>query len=144
MGLVRHFGELRVYQQSFDAAMRIYDLSKRWPAEERFSLTDQIRRSSRSVCGCIAESWKKRQYPNHFSSKLSDADSEAAETQNWLKFASACGHLRQPDFESLWQNYDQVSGSLARRMAEPDTWCGYGKAIRKPDATYMASPDPPD
>ncbi len=87
MALVKHFKELRVYQHAFAAATRIYRLSKRWPAEERYSLTDQIRRSSRSVCANIAEAWRKRRYPAHFVSKLSDSDSEAAETQVWLDFA---------------------------------------------------------
>jgi four helix bundle protein len=75
MALVKHFRELRVYRQGFAAASRIYKLSKRWPKEERYSLTDQIRRSSRSVCANVAEAWRKRRYPAHFVSKLSDADS---------------------------------------------------------------------
>ncbi len=77
--MVKHFRELRVYRDAFDAAMRIFDCSKEWPKEERYSLTDQIRRSSRSVCEQIAEAWRKRRYIAHFRSKLTDADSEAAE-----------------------------------------------------------------
>ncbi|HET6381789.1 MAG TPA: four helix bundle protein [Armatimonadota bacterium] len=140
MAVVSRFTELRVYQHSFDLAMRIYSLSKRWAAEERFSLTDQIRRSSRSVCGCVAEAWKKRQYPNHFMSKLIDADAEVAETQNWLKFAAACGYLTAEDLEALWQQYEEVSGGLAIMMAQSDKWCGYGKSIHEPDADYSISP----
>ena len=71
---VKSYSELRVYQLAFEAAMTIFELSKRWPPEEKYSLTDQIRRSSRSVCGNIAEAWRKRRYPAHFVSKLSDAD----------------------------------------------------------------------
>ena len=74
--MVKHFRELRVYREAFDAAMRIFECSKEWPKEERYSLTDQIRRSSRSVCEQIAEAWRKRRYVAHFRSKLTDADSE--------------------------------------------------------------------
>lgn len=79
--IARRFRELRVYRVAFDAAMRVFELSKSWPAEEKFSLTDQIRRSSRAVCGAVAEAWRKRRYPKHFASKLTDADSESAETR---------------------------------------------------------------
>jgi len=96
MALVKHFKELRVYQQGFAAAGRIYRLSKRWPKEERYSLTDQIRRSSRSVCSNIVEVWRKRRYPAYFVSKLSDSDSETAETQVWLDFALDCGYPIPP------------------------------------------------
>ena len=93
MALVKHFKELRVYRQGFAAASRIYELSKRCPKEERYSLTDQVRRSSRSVCANIAKAWRKRRYPAHFVSKLSDSDSEAAETQAWLDLALDCGYI---------------------------------------------------
>jgi len=96
MALVTHHKELRVYQQAFDAAMRVYRLSRRWPPEERYSLTSQVCRSSRSVCGNIAEAWRKRRYPNHFVSKFSDADGEGAETQNWLGFALSAATFRLP------------------------------------------------
>jgi len=89
--VIGHFRELRVYCQAFDAAMRIFELSKAWPMEERYSLTDQIRRSSRSVCENVAEAWRKRRYTAHFISKLSDADAEAGESQAWLDFALRCG-----------------------------------------------------
>jgi four helix bundle protein len=90
---IRHFRELRVYQMAFESAMEIFNLSQSWPREERYSLTDQIRRSSRSVCGCTAEAWRKRRYPGHFVRKISDAHSEAAETQSWLEFALHCSYL---------------------------------------------------
>ena len=86
MSMVKHFRELRVYSEAFDSAMRIFEYSKKWPKEEKYSLTDQNRRSSRSVCEQIAEAWRKRRYIAHFRSKLTDADSEAAETQD-LYFA---------------------------------------------------------
>lgn len=84
---IRHFRELEVYQLAMEAALRIFEISKSFPVEERYSLTDQIRRSSRSVCANIAEAWRKRRYPNAFVSKLSDAEAEAAETQVWLEFS---------------------------------------------------------
>jgi four helix bundle protein len=115
MALVTHFKELRVHQQSFELAMEIYSLSRKWPVEGRYSLTDQIRRSSRSVCANIAEAWRKRRYPSHFVSKLSDADGEATETQNWLMFARACGYILQADFDKLWAGYESL-----RRPCEYD------------------------
>ena len=85
--------ELIVYRKAFDAAMQIFERSKTFPKEETYSLTDQVRRSSRSVCANVAEAWRKRRYEKAFVSKLSDAESEAAETQVWLKFAVACGYM---------------------------------------------------
>ncbi len=82
--------ELDVYVKAFDSAMRVFDVSKGFPKEEMYSLTDQIRRSSRSVCANLAEAWRKRRYENAFISKLSDAETEAAETQVWLEFAVKC------------------------------------------------------
>jgi len=85
--------DLRVYQASFQAAMAIYQLSKSFPPEEKFSLTDQVRRSSRSVCANLAEAFRKRRYPKNFVSKLSDCEAEAAETHVWLDFALACDYV---------------------------------------------------
>ena len=124
MGVVRHFRDLRVYRLSFDAGMRIFELSGSWPREERYSLTDQARRSSRSVCANIAEAWRKRRYPAHFRSKLSDSDSEVAETQSWLDFALRCGYLDQRDHAALDATYGEVSGGLVKMMADADSWCG--------------------
>jgi four helix bundle protein len=133
--LVTHFKELRVYQQAFEAAMHIFELSKRWPKEERYSLTDQIRRSSRSVCANVAEAWRKRRYVAHFVNKLSDADTEAAETQVWLDFALRCGYLGQEDHGQLYRVYDGVGGGLVKMMAGAETWCGPAK-LREDDPTY--------
>lgn len=124
MPLVTHFSELDVYKGAFAAAMRIFELSRHWPKEELYSLTDQIRRSSRSVCGCIAEAWRKRRYPSHFVSKLTDADSEAAETENWLTFARHCGYLRQEDHDDLWKQYESITRGLVGMMTHADSWCG--------------------
>jgi four helix bundle protein len=139
MAYVTHFKELRVYRLAFDAAMRIFELSKKWPSEERFSLTDQIRRSSRSVCGQIAEAWRKRRYPNHFTSKLSDADGEVAETQNWLEFALACAYLTPEQHRELWAMYEQVARGLVGMMSHADTWCGPSSLLRDDVAEYATS-----
>ena len=98
---IRSYKELRVYQMAMDAAMRIFELSKRFPIEERYSLTDQIRRSARSVCTNLAEAWRKRRYPAHFVSKLSDCEGEADETRVWIEFALRCRYLTQIEAESL-------------------------------------------
>jgi len=119
---IRHFRELDVYRLGMESAMRIFQVSKSFPDEEKYSLTDQIRRSSRSVCANIAEGWRKRRYPNAFISKLSDADSEAAETQVWLEFAFRCGYLDQNLFDELSKEYDRIMGKLVNMMVHPEQW----------------------
>ena len=119
---IRHFTELEVYKLAMDSAMRIFEESKGFPGEERYSLTDQIRRSSRSVCTNIAEAWRKRRYPNAFVSKLTDADGEASETQVWLAFAVKCGYLTPPVGAELTETYNRISGKLVKMMANPDDW----------------------
>jgi four helix bundle protein len=118
-----NYTELEVYRLAFDSAMQIFELSKKWPVEERYSLIDQIRRSSRSVCGNIAEAWRKRRYPNHFVSKLSDADTEAAETEVWLRFAWKCGYINEALYQSLHDKYDHICGMLTNMMNNPGQWC---------------------
>ncbi len=119
---IRHFRELEVYQLAMDAAMQIFEVSKPFPPEEKYSLTDQIRRSSRSVCTNIAEAWRKRRYPNAFVSKLSDADAEAAETQVWLEFALKCGYLGQSFVDKLDDTYDHIMGKLVNMLTRPEQW----------------------
>lgn len=121
---VREFKELRVYQQVYEAATQIFEHSEEWPTEETYSLTDQIRRSSRSVCANIAEAWRKRRYEKHFVSKLSDADAEAAETRTWLQFGRDSGYLSQEAFENLDGTYDRICGGLVNMMKDPEPWCG--------------------
>ena len=121
--VVQDFRDLKVYRLAFESAMRIFELSKKWPVEEKYSLTDQIRRSSRSVCGNIAEAWRKRRYVNHFVSKLSDSDAEAAETGVWLDFAVRCGYLETDDWKMLKDNYDHVCRMLSKMMDKPEAWC---------------------
>lgn len=122
--MVTHFRQLRVYQLAFDAAMKIYELSKGWPKEEKYSLTDQARRASRSVCANIAEAWRKRRYVAHFVSKLSDSDSEAAESQSWLDFALRCGYISEEVYKELDQQYETIGGGLVKMMSDPERWCG--------------------
>ena len=114
--------ELRVYQAAFSMAMEIYQLSKSFPSEEKFSLTDQVRRSSRSVCANLAEAFRKRRYPKNFVSKLSDCEAEAAETQVWLDFALACNYLDQETYEKLYKEYNAIIGMLVKMITEPDKW----------------------
>ena len=114
--------DLRVYQLAFVKAMEIYTISKLFPVEEKYSLTDQIRRSSRSVCANLAEAFRKRRYPKNFVSKLSDCEAEAAETQVWLDFALACDYITIEDYEKLYKEYDMIIGMLVRMIVEPEKW----------------------
>ncbi len=116
---MRGFRDLRVYQLAYKLAMDIFNASKSFPKDERYSLTDQIRRSSRGTAANIAEGYRKRQYPNMFVSKLADSDAEAAETQVWLDFARDCGYLSQEHHAQLSQEYEDLGKMLGRMMAEP-------------------------
>lgn len=114
--------ELEVYKMAFDSAMKIFELSKTFPKEERFSLTDQIRRASRSVCGNVAEAWRKRRYEAAFVSKLNDAEGESAETQTWIQFCVKCGYLSKEVGKDLYHAYDQVIGKLVNMINNPYPW----------------------
>jgi four helix bundle protein len=128
MGKILRHRELEVYQKAFSAAMKIFALSKAFPREERYSLTDQIRRSSRSVCANLAEAWRKRRYEAAFVSKLSDSEGEAAETQVWIEFAVHCEYMDREEARSLYQAYDEVLGTLVGMITHPETW-----VIREPE-----------
>src|SRR5205807_4590879 len=119
---IRGYKELRVYQAAMDAAMQIFELTKGFPVEEKFSMVDQMRRSSRSVCANIAESWRKRRYQAHFVSKLSDAEGEAEETRVWLEFASRCGNLSEDMAVELDNTYDKILAQLVRMMSDSEQW----------------------
>ena len=112
--------DLKVYQAAFNLAMEIFNVSKTFPQEERYSLTDQIRRSSRSVAANIAEGYRKRQYPNMFVSKLADADAEATETQVWLDFARNCGHLSTDAHAQLTAGCEEIGKMLGSMIAHPE------------------------
>ena len=114
--------DLDVYNRAFEAAMTIFRLSKAFPKEEQYSLTDQIRRSSRSVCANLAEAWRKRRYEKAFISKLSDAEGEAAETQVWLEFAVECGYLDAAQARELYRTYASTIGTLVGMIHHADKW----------------------
>jgi four helix bundle protein len=114
------YRDLKVYQLAYRLAMEIFMISKRFPADERYSLTDQIRRSSRSVATNIAEGFRKRQYPKAFLNKLSDADGEATETQVWIDLAKDCGYLPPDVHEKLLRGYGEVGRMLGGMMSDPE------------------------
>jgi len=119
---IKHFRELDVYKNALNAAMEIFEISKRFPNEERFSLTDQIRRSSRSVCTNLSEAWRKRRYAAAFVSKLNDAEGEAAETQVHLEFALRCNYVDAASFNRLDDVCDKIIGQLVNMAEHPDKW----------------------
>jgi len=121
MIITRHT-QLEVYNKSFEAAMKLFKWSRGFPKEETYSLTDQIRRSSRSVCANLAEAWRKRRYEAHFLSKLSDAESEGAETQVWIQFAHECKYLNRSEAHELYQTYDHIIAMLATMIHNPSPW----------------------
>jgi len=118
--MLRGYRDLKAYELAFKLAMEIFRLSKTFPEEERYSLTSQIRRSSRSVAANIAEGFRKRQYPNMFLSKLADSDAEAPETQVWLDFAHDCGYLSPEDRRQLAAGYEELGKMLGSMMRNPE------------------------
>jgi len=119
---IRTHRYLDVYKMAFKAAMKIFEISKRFPKEETFSLTDQIRRSSRSVCGNLAEAFRKRRYPKSFVFKISDSEGEAAETQNWLDFALNCSYFTKSEYNELDETYENIIGKLVNMSLHPENW----------------------
>ena len=119
---IRAHHDLEVYQMAFNTAMDIFSTSRSFPKEETYSLTDQIRRSSRSVCANIAEGFRKRRYKAAMIAKYSDAETEAAETQVWLDFAYHCQYLEKKKYQDLKQQYDYIIGKLIRMITQPDQW----------------------
>ncbi len=114
------FKDLKVYKLAFSLAMEIFEISKDFSKEEKYALTDQIRRSSRSVCSTIAEEYRKRRYPKHFTSKMTDAEGEASETSTWIDFAFSCSYIRKDIQESLNNRYDEVGKMLGSMANNPD------------------------
>ena len=121
MKITRHT-ELEVFQRAFETAMRIFECTKRFPREEMYSLTDQIRRSSRSVAANITEAWRKRRYQAAFISKLNDAEAEAAESQTWLQFAHRCGYLSATASAELIEEYESILRMLVSMITHADKW----------------------
>ena len=115
--------DLEVYKISFEAAMEIFEISKTYPVEEKYSLTDQVRRSSRSVCANLSEGWRKRRYKAVFVNKLSDAAQEAAETQTWLEFALKCNYIDEVLFKRLDDRYEHIFAMLNTMEKKAETFC---------------------
>ena len=115
--------DLDVYKIAFDTAMEIFEISKKFPKEETYSLIDQIRRSSRSVCTNLAEAWRKRRYLAMFVSKLADAEQEAAETQTWLDFALRCKYTTNETFQKLDERYEHIYAMLYTMENKAESFC---------------------
>jgi four helix bundle protein len=116
------FRDLAVYQKAFALAMKIFEITKKFPMEEKYELTDQIRRSSRAVCRAIGEGYRKRQYPKHFSSKMSDADMENTETQISLDFAEKCKYISHEEYQELLDNLGEVGRMLNHMVENPEKY----------------------
>ena len=120
---IKHFRDLDVYQRAFNSSMKIFQITKGFPSEERFSLVDQIRRASRSVCANIAEGWRKRRYLEVFKNKITDAMQEASETQCWLEFCFACDYIDQDLFNELDGEYEQIILMLNSMERNAEKFC---------------------
>lgn len=135
---MKHFRDLEVYKRQREVSKEVFRLSKGFPSEERFSLTDQIRRSSRSVGAQIAEAWAKRLYPKHFVSKLTDADGEQLETQHWLMEALDCEYLSQSDFKNLNDKCEEIGRMLGSMMKKADSFASSDYRLQEEAAEYLA------
>ena len=120
---IKSVRDLEVYQLSFDTAMEIFEIAKGFPKEETYSLIDQIRRSSRSVCTNLAEGWRKRRYKAVFINKLTDAEQEAAETQTWLEFALKCNYIDKNIFDRLDDKYEHIFAMLISMERKAESFC---------------------
>jgi len=123
---IKHFRELEVYQIAFQEAMKIFQITKGFPFIERFSITDQIRRSSRSVCSNLAEAWRKRKYIAVFVNKITDSMQEASETQTWLEFSKSCSYIDQKQFNELDNEYERIIRMLNSMEINANKFC-FGK-----------------
>jgi four helix bundle protein len=121
--MVNSFKELIVHQKAHKLAMEIFELSEKFPKEEKYSLTDQIRRSSRSVSSCIAESWAKRLYIKAFINKLTDSLGEEYETEDWLEYSRDCEYISDAEHQQLISGYDEVRKMLISMINNPEKWC---------------------
>ena len=123
MSKVGSFKDLIVYQKAYKLAMEIFEISKNFPKEEKYSLTDQMRRSSRSVTACIAESWAKRRYEKSFVNKLTDSLGEEYETEVWLDYSKDCKYIQKETHDRILSEYDEVRKMLISMINNPDKWC---------------------
>jgi four helix bundle protein len=132
---INSYKDLRVFQNAMNTAMKIFQLTEKFPPEEKYSLTDQIRRSSRCVCSNITRAWRKRRFKTPFIAKLNDSEGEACETQVWIEFARQCNYLDDNACQDLDSAYDQIMGQLVKMMNQPDKWL-----IKKPPEPAASSP----
>ena len=122
MDKIRSHKDLKVYQLAYEAALEIHEITKSFPREERYSLTDQIRRSSRSVCANLAEAWRKRRYPKNFILKLSDSESESGETQVWLDLSESFSYIDHKTHDDLYDKYEHIIAMLINISNKPENW----------------------
>jgi four helix bundle protein len=122
MGNIQSHKDLKVWQDAMDAAMEIFSITKTFPAEEKYSLVDQVRRSSRSVAANVAEAWRKRRYEAAFKSKLNDSEAEASETQTWIEVAFRCSYINKQTAENLDKKYEQILTRLANMTQNAENW----------------------
>ena len=138
--MVKHYKELAVYALAVELRKGMFVASKRWPKEERYALTDQARRSARSIGANVAEAWAKRRYPRHFVSKLTDALAEAEETVVWIDTAHECAYLDAEAHADLTATARRICGGLVRMMRQPESWCGPSNLVRDEGTPYDAAP----
>ena len=119
---ISSYKNLNVYQNGMDAAMKNFRLTKQFPPEEKYSMVDQIRRCSLSVCTNLAEAWRKRRYKAAFIAKLSDSESEACETQVWVEFARRCEYLNDETCDELDADYERIIGQIVKMIIDADKW----------------------
>jgi four helix bundle protein len=139
MAKIESHSDLVVYKKAIDVAMRIFDISKRFPKEETYSLTDQVRRSSRSVCANLAEGWRRRRYEGAFINKLNEVEGEVAESQAWLEIAVKCGYLEREIAARLYRQLDEIMRTVVGMINHPQKWLipvrlGLSKGSRPPKA----------
>ena len=120
---IRHFRDLDVYQRAFKAAMELFEITKTFPSEEKYSMVDQVRRYSRSVCSSISEGWRKRNYEAVFRNKMTDSMQEASETQCWLEFAQACRYISNDTFIRMDKEYENIIGMLIMIEKKSNKFC---------------------
>ena len=137
LNYAQSFRDLLAYQKARELSQEIFEVTKAFPKEEMFSLTDQIRRSSRSIGAQIAEAWAKRRYEKHFVSKLTDADGEQQETQHWLETAVACGYLSPEKGNHLLQTCQRIGRLLGGMMTKADKFCGQPHVLREAALDYF-------
>lgn len=142
-GYAESFRDLLAYQKARELAREVFEVSKRFPKEEMYALTDQIRRSSRSIGAQIAEAWAKRRYEKHFVSKLTDADGEQQETQHWLETAVDCHYLSQAEAQQLLNKCARVGRLLGGMMAKSHLFCGQSNTLRESQPDYFTNDNPP-